>query len=452
MDVTFRCHGEVRPEQRAEFVRLLSDEGIDARECAEGRSPLGIVLFGEAGPRLADVLQETRRDRARLLLAVAAPGVVVPSETAWQILNAGAAELLPWAGTAETAAPIVARLRRWAAVEEVLERPLVRDHLVGKSTAWLRVLRQVVEVACFTNASVLVMGESGTGKELIARLIHTLDGRARKAELVVLDCSAVVPELSGSEFFGHERGAFTGAVLTREGAFAMANEGTLFLDEVGELPPPLQSQLLRVIQERTFKPVGSNTWRKADFRMVCATNRDLTAEVEQGRFRADLYYRIATCVFRLPPLSERVEDILPLARHFLAELTPGVEPPAFSEPVREYLQARRYRGNVRELRQLVSRIGQRHVGNGPITVGDLPEDERPPGFAQMENGQDEQLNRVVRRALALGAGLRDIGQGAADAAIEIAVSEEDGNLQRAARKLGVTDRALQMRRAQRRAS
>jgi len=452
MDVTFRCHGEIRAEQRAELTRCLDAAEIDVCESLDGRNSLGLVFFREAGKGLSEVLQEMRREQVSLILAVAAPGLALSNEAAWQILKDGASELLPWDDTPGAIDQVVARLQRWAAVEEVLQRPLVRNHLVGKSAAWLAVLRQVVEVACFTNASVLIMGESGTGKELIARLIHTLDSRVQKAELVVLDCSAVVPELSGSEFFGHERGAFTGAVLTREGAFGMANDGTLFLDEVGELPPALQSQLLRVIQERTYKPVGSNTWRKANFRLVCATNRDLCAEVEQSRFRADLYYRIASFVFHLPPLSERVGDIIPLARHFLQELAPDGVAPAFSEPVREYLQNRRYRGNVRELRQLVSRIGQRHVGNGPITVGDLPEEERPPGFTQLENWQDEQLTRVVRRALAFGAGLRDIGQGAADAAIDIAVGDEGGNLQRAARRLGVTDRALQMRRAQRRAS
>jgi DNA-binding NtrC family response regulator len=149
-------------------------------------------------------------------------------------------------------------------------------------------------------------------------------------------------------------------------------------------------------------------------------------------------------------LSERAEDIIPLARHFLRDLTPGKEPLDLDEPVREYIQTRHYRGNVRELRQLISRMGQRHVGNGPITAGDLPEDDRPSTLSEVEDWRDEQFERAVRRALTFGAGLRDISQAAADAAIDIAVSEEGGNLQRAARRLGVTDRALQMRRAHRR--
>jgi transcriptional regulator with GAF, ATPase, and Fis domain len=137
---------------------------------------------------------------------------------------------------------------------------------------------------------VLITGESGTGKELIARLIHALDSRVDKGDFVILDCTTVVPTLSGSEFFGHEKGAFTGAIAQRDGAFAMADGGTLFLDEIGELPLVLQAELLRVIEEGMYKRVGSNTWRKTSFRLLCATNRDLLQEESRGNFRKDLYY------------------------------------------------------------------------------------------------------------------------------------------------------------------
>ena len=151
----------------------------------------------------------------------------------------------------------------------------------------------------------LSLGETGTGKELAARLIHTLDRRPRKGDLVVLDCATVVPQLAGSEFFGHERGAFTDAVAGRDGCFALANGGTLFLDEIGELPLTLQAELLRAIQERTFKRVGSNVWRSSVFRLVCASNRELLAEVGQSAFRMDLYYRVASVTITLPPLRDR---------------------------------------------------------------------------------------------------------------------------------------------------
>jgi len=311
-------------------------------------------------------------------------------------------------------------------------------------------------VAHFTNASILIMGETGTGKELAARLIHALDNRPGKRDLVILDCTTIVPELSGSEFFGHERGAYTGAVAARDGAFALADGGTLFLDEVGELPPTLQSQLLRVIQEGAYKRVGSNTWHKTSFRLICATNRDLLQEVAQHRFRRDLYYRLASWVCTLPPLCERPDDILPLARHFMLEHLrehdqPHTDPPELDNTVRDYLLLRDYPGNVRDLRQIVWRIMDRYTGVGPITIGQLPEEDRLP-IEMSSAWQGAELDQLTRRALSAGATLKDIRATIEDAIIRLAIDDENGNLQRAARKLGVTDRALQLRRAAQRAS
>jgi transcriptional regulator with GAF, ATPase, and Fis domain len=208
--------------------------------------------------------------------------------------------------------------------------------------------------------------------------------------------------------------------------------------------------LLRVVQEHSYKRVGGNDWHQTEFRLICATNRDLAQEVANGQFRSDLYYRIAAWVCHLPPLSERPDDILPLTRHFLKELRPDREAPELDEPVLEYLLSRPYSGNVRELKQLVTRISHLHVGDGPITLGDLPEAERMRTSAWAEEWRDERLDQVVRRAITLGAGLKEISQYAADAAVRIAVGDEEGNLQRAATKLGVTDRALQMRRTNQR--
>jgi len=302
-------------------------------------------------------------------------------------------------------------------------------------------------VAHFTDASVLILGESGTGKELLANLIHALDSRPNKGELVILDCSTIMSELSGSEFFGHERGAFTGAVSSRDGVFALADGGTLFLDEVGELPLTLQAQLLRVIQEHTFKRVGGNAWQRTSFRLVCATNRDLWAQVQRGEFRADLYYRIASYVCQLPPLRERQEDILPLANHFLKELRPDRTPPALAPPVQEYLLRREYPGNVRDLKQVVARMLCRHASQGPITVGCIPPDDRPIWTENWEEWRDAGFERAVRVALNRGVGLKDISRSIEETAIRITVEETGGNLQRAAQRLGVTDRALQLRRA-----
>ena len=183
------------------------------------------------------------------VLAIALPGTALDNSDAWSLLGSGASDVVRWDDRDPPVRAVAARLERWAEIERIMLSDTVRDTLIGDSPSWIAVLRQVVEVAAFTQTSVLLTGESGTGKELVARLIHGLDHRPDKGPFVVLDCTTVVPTLSGSEFFGHERGAFTGAVAARDGAFARANGGTLFLDEVGELPLTLQAELLRVIQE-----------------------------------------------------------------------------------------------------------------------------------------------------------------------------------------------------------
>lgn len=405
----------------------------------------GILYFSRFDDELCEFLRGVSHNREQRVLAIPADGASIDASSVWQLLRAGASDVLAW--SADITDLIKARFERWQAVDELVQSESVQAKLVGVSQAWRSVLRQIIEVTRFTTSSVLLIGESGTGKELLARLIHELDPRSSRNELVVLDCTTIVPELSGSEFFGHERGAFTGAVGARDGAFAAADGGTLFLDEVGELPMPLQAQLLRVVQEGTYKRVGGNVWNRTAFRLVCATNKILPQAIERGEFRSDLFYRIASWVFRVPSLHERRDDILPLARHFLRARMPHNPRPEFDPPVREYLLSRSYPGNVRDLRQLMARISSRHVGPGPITVGDIPADERPHVGAARGDWRDGDFERAVRQALAMGVGLKEISQAAADTAMRIAVDNENGNLQLAARQLGVTDRALQMRRA-----
>ncbi len=412
----------------------------------------GIVLFEEMNRHLSETLGRASRGGQNRVLVIAARPEALPSHGPWQLLHAGAADVLVWDPAPGFAVGVARRLERWAAVDQCLASPAVQDEIVGRSPVWLSLIREIIEVARFTDAPVLLLGESGTGKELLARLIHQLDARPKERELVVLDCTTIVPDLSGSEFFGHERGAFTGAVAPRDGAFALANGGTLFLDEIGELPLALQGQLLRIIQEHTYKRVGGNAWQRTEFRLVCATNRDLMGQIAAGEFRADLYYRIAAYTCKLPPLRERPEDILPLFRHFVRQMRPDGNPADPSDPVRDYLMGQQYPGNIRELKQLASRILCRHVGSGPITVGSIPQGERRAAETGAGDWYDAHFDRAIRRALALGIGLKEIGRVATETAIGIAVEAEGGNLQRAAAKLGVTDRALQMRQANRRVS
>jgi transcriptional regulator with GAF, ATPase, and Fis domain len=453
--LTFADHDAA---QSAKHIQAsLESSQVSAREGDPGVSAVpGLLCFTALTPALCDLLRTVSRDGIERVLAVALSRAALAGVGAWQLLQAGASDVFVWDETTDPIDAIRAKLKRWQAVDDILWSPVVRNSLVGQSPAWISVLRQIVEVAHFNqDVSVLITGETGTGKELVAQLIHRLDARPEKRDLVVLDCTTIVPELSGSEFFGHERGAFTGAVAARDGAFALADGGTLFLDEVGELPLTLQAQLLRVIQEKTYKRVGSNTWRHTEFRLVCATNRDLLHEEAHHHFRRDLYYRIASWTCKLPPLRERAEDIISLARYFVQEYArehrPGTEPPDLDESVREYLLTRAFPGNVRDLKQLVSRFMVRHVGPGPITLGDIPEEERPTAGLLPEDWRNAEFERLIRSALASGAGLKEIGSAAENTAVRLAIDDAQGNLQRAADKLGVTDRALQMRRASRRA-
>lgn len=445
--VPCRSSGAARwPERVAERLESAGLVLDGAGECLA--SGFGLLWVSGTEAEAVGALREMNpMGRARVLVLDARAGEFERASV-WPLLQAGAAEVFSWEDSPAIAEAIAARFLRWLAVERLLESPSVRAHLVGDSPRWIAILRELVEVAAFTDSPVLLTGESGVGKEEAARLLHGLDVRRDKRELVVLDCTTVVPEVAGSEFFGHERGAFTGAATARDGAFALADGGTLFLDEVGELPAALQAQLLRVIQERTFKRVGANVWQRTDFRLVCATNRNLIEEVAAGRFRRDLYHRIAAWTCHLPTLRERSGDILLLAQHFLRELLPGQSDPDLSPAVREFLLKRDYPGNTRELRQLMFRIGKRHVGRGPITVGDIPPDDLGTTVG-LGCWPDDSFDEAVARALSLGVGLKEIGRVASETAIRLALVGEEGNLQRAARRLGVTDRALQMRRAQR---
>jgi transcriptional regulator with GAF, ATPase, and Fis domain len=206
-----------------------------------------------------------------------------------------------------------------------------------------------------TDATVLITGESGTGKEVVARAIHE-QGPRRAKPMIRVNCGAVPEALFESEFFGHVRGAFTGALKDRIGRFELADGGTLFLDEVGEIPLAMQAKLLRVVQEREFERVGDGKTRRVDVRIVAATNRDLQAEVDAGRFRQDLYYRLGVFPIELPPLRERIADIAPLAEHFLRGSQRRAERPLrLDRHDMRQLEAHSWPGNVRELQNVMER-------------------------------------------------------------------------------------------------
>ncbi|MBL8229151.1 MAG: sigma 54-interacting transcriptional regulator [Bryobacterales bacterium] len=238
--------------------------------------------------------------------------------------------------------------------EEVASSGLFGE-ILGSSPALQRVLHQV-ELVAATDANVLVLGESGTGKELIARAIHERSARSRKT-LVKVNCGSIPHELFESEFFGHVKGSFTGAIRDRVGRFQLADGGTLFLDEAGEIPLDLQAKLLRVLQEGEFERVGDESTRRVNVRVVAATNRDLRKEVAEGRFRLDLFYRLGVFPIESPPLRDRKEDIPALVAHFVRQAISRFHVAAPRVPAREIERAQEYDwpGNVRELQNAVER-------------------------------------------------------------------------------------------------
>lgn len=418
-------------------IHCWREEGFDAKA-----NILLILDENMEEERLKECLAEILNRECRVITLYVG-GAPLPFFKMWSLLNMGVEEVLNIQNGIRLGDLVRAKLARWAVIDRIMDSDKVKKELIGSSRIWKRSLRQVIEMACFSTAPVLILGESGTGKELIARLIHQLDRRPDKQELVLLDCTTIVQELSGSEFFGHEKGAFTNAVSTRDGAFALADRGTLFLDEIGELPLRLQAELLRVIQEGIYKRVGSNMWKKTTFRLVSATNRNLLNEVVMGNFRQDLYYRIRTCAVRLPALRERKLDIPELAEHFLKQELKSETPPPFSPPVLHFLMSRDYPGNVRELRQLIARIAYRHCSDCPITLGDVPETDREHSSFTEHSWQGNGFRDAIRQALADGVGLKDIKRCTGDVAMELAIEQAEGNLQAAARKLEVSDRLVQ---------
>ena len=249
--------------------------------------------------------------------------------------------------------------------------------LVGNSRAVIEV-RRLIEQVANTDATVLILGESGTGKEVVARNLHYHSSR-RDKPFVPINCGAIPGELLESELFGHEKGAFTGAISARRGRFEMAEGGTLFLDEIGDMPMPMQVKMLRVLQERVYERVGSNKELSADVRIVAATHRDLEQLIAAGKFREDLYYRLNVFPIDMPPLRERIEDVPLLVNELIARMEHEKRGSVrFTPAAMIALTQYRWPGNVRELSNLLERLVIMYP-YGVVDVGDLPEKFRPAG-------------------------------------------------------------------------
>ncbi|WP_266363173.1 sigma-54-dependent transcriptional regulator [Tellurirhabdus rosea] len=425
-------------------------EVLDALEKAGiqrvGRPGSGepVLLFLDKDTPLTDVQQaiETMavNSQSPKLLAVTLDNLSMSVN--WGLLQAGVGEIICWPQWEKPVHSVLSRLRYWREVDQKVRQ--LQKLLVGKSKIWLQTLQQLAEMAV-SNCPVLLTGESGTGKEIAARQLHELDPRPGKKEYVVVDCTNLIPGLSGSELFGHEKGAFTHAVSHRDGAIAHAHDGTLFLDELGELPLPLQAELLRVLQEGMYKRVGSDVWRRVRFRLISATNRHLAKEVENGTFRQDLFYRVSGWACHLPPLDSRKEDIPLLADHFFRNVY-GLKS-AVDQQVYDFLMLKNYPGNVRELQQLVGRIASKHLGEGPVTIGDIPRTDWPDfALSSLPPASGDDLTQAIKRLLYQGVNLKDMKDIVTEIAKKEAIDYENGNLKLAAQRLGCSERILQMHR------
>ena len=381
-----------------------------------------------------ELLGRIRRQNAQAaVIMMTAYGSV---ETAVEAMKAGAADFLLKPFSLDHLMTVVNKALEVTALrdenrqlKEELGRRYEFDSIIGRSGPMQEIFAAIERVAP-TRATVLLAGESGVGKDLIARAIHFHSPR-RDRPLVKINCTALPENLMESELFGYEKGAFTGAVTSKPGKFEQADTGTVFLDEIGDVPAAIQVKLLRVLQEREFERLGSNVTRHIDVRVIAATNQDLRAALEQGTFREDLYYRLNVVPLNIPPLRDRKTDIPYLARHFLAKLSPdtGSRVEGITDAAIEKLVAYHWPGNVRELENVIERSLVMCAGTqldaddirmeGAIRQRASSETPFLPEGATLDQYEQDIIREALRRA--------------------------DGNKSQAARLLGLTRNALRYR-------
>lgn len=369
---------------------LLSDAGyavipINDPEMAVSyleEAEVDVVITDMKMPKMSglEVLQHVKRNSPSVpVLIMTAFGSI---ESAVEVMKYGAFDYItkPFANddlllSVHNAVELSRAHQQYRILQESLEERYSTHQIIGKSPA-MRETLSIVDRVSASRSTVLVTGESGTGKELVARAIHFSSPR-KDEPFVAVNCMAFNAGVLESELFGHEKGSFTGAVAMRRGRFEQADRGTLFIDEIGELPSDLQVKLLRVLQERVFERVGGTESVRVDIRIVAATNKDLAKMVEEGSFREDLFYRLNVVQIHIPPLRERREDIPLLASHFIAQIAAenGVAPKSFTQEAQNYLSGYEWPGNIRQLQNVIERC-MVMIPRDVIDVEDLPPEIR----------------------------------------------------------------------------
>jgi two-component system response regulator AtoC len=409
---------------------LVARTGAEALELLEGAEAV-VTDYSMPGMNGLELLEEIRRrDDSIPVVILTAQG---SEKTAVHAMKLGAYDYVTKPFDVDELGAVLERALEARALRRS-NRRLAAERSIGKavigeSEGMRRVLSAVERIAP-KDITVLVRGETGTGKELVAALVHAQSGRASKP-LVRFNCAAIPPELAEAELFGHARGAFTGAAQARRGFLAQADGGTLVLDEVGELPIGLQAKLLRALQEGEIQPVGAGRVERVDVRVVASTNRDLAADARSGRFREDLYYRLAVVEIIVPPLRDRPEDVAPLAAEFTKRYADrfGMTDVRLSPELLAALQRAPWPGNVRELENAIARmVALSGGGEIPASAFDAP----PP--AAVEPGAEPVAAGTLTLREHLDAVERSL--------IANTLAELGGNQSAAARKLGVSRSAL----------
>lgn len=437
---------------------LLSAEGyrVDlARTGEEGlekfrERPYDLVLLDVSMPGMGGIatLQELLRlDPEAVVVIITAYATFETAMAAWQL---GAFNCIRKPFQNEQILQVVeAGIRRRRKDEErrILSQTLRQGsalrQIIARSPKMRKVLDLVAQVAP-TRSTVLIQGESGTGKELIARAIHFMSPRAETGQFVAVNCSNVSPELLESDLFGHVKGAFTGAIAAKKGRFEIADGGSIFLDEIGNISLDIQAKLLRVLQEREFTPVGDTTTRRVDVRIIAATNIDLKKAVSEGRFREDLFYRLNVITIHLPPLRERKEDILPLVQHFIRKFSAENNRNISTEVDPDVLRALEeypWPGNVRELENVIERAVVIARGDR-ITLDCLPDEILDPRAAEQFLHRLKSEDPTRDLPIAQGISFYDEVAKFEISLIRRALEITGGNQSRAARLLGMNTTTL----------
>jgi two-component system nitrogen regulation response regulator NtrX len=409
------------PGVRSALSGVLRDEGyeVDAVESGEAaldrltRQAYDVVMLDVWLPGmdgLATLARMRERQIETQVVIVSGHGNI---ESAVRAIKMGAFDFVEKPLSLEKTVLVVRnalRQRHLEAENQALRARVETQHTMVGDSYTIQQLREQVAMAAPTNGRVLIFGENGTGKELVARTIHAMS-RRRSGPFVEVNCAAIPEELIESELFGHVRGAFTGAVADRRGKFELAHGGTIFLDEIGDMSLKTQAKVLRVLQEQVLTAVGGSRDTRVDARVLAATNKDLTQEIRAGRFREDLYFRLAVVPIFVPPLRDRQEDIPLLAEHFMVMLAReyGRRPKVFERDALTALQQYAWPGNVRELRNLVERLmimvpGERITSRDlaflDATVVPPAEPARPSGMTPLHDARDQFERDYILRALA----------------------------------------------------